>query len=499
MKSRRNSKKLVSLITNNKTLICIIIIAALILSIRINFPWIGHHDWNGARFAGIARNYLTYGYLTTKLGQVVNSGLVSPDRFVYYINHPPLLPLLLSFSFFVFGESEWSARLVPIVFSLGSILLVFLIVRKLWDKTSALYASFLMVFLPMFAYFGRMVNHEALTLFFVLSVIYSYLLWLDAYNRKYFLLMSGGLVLGFLVDWPAAYIVPILLLHYFVSVRGRNKLILVLPAIPVILFILFLWHSVLLKGSVAGGDLFRALLFRLNLSGTEEYYFSISQFIRLEAKRVRDLFTPLVGVLSVVWLIRYLIDREKLKNTSNFLVFLLFIFGSIHILIFPNGAWIHDYWLFYLIPAFAISAALSLDYLAKSITIEKKTILICIIMAVFIIEAIPLIKFLYNVDINPYRYKLGVFIRSNSKPSESVMASIDSFGPHSEYYARRNIKWGINNINDFLKTKRSQEGNYSLFVTEKDETNKELYKYLVQHYKYSDKNDYWLFYLKQKK
>lgn len=493
-------QKLVSLITNNKTLICIVIIAALILSVRINFPWIGHHDWNGARFAGIARNYLTYGYLTTKLGQVVNSGPVSPNRFVYYINHPPLLPLLLSFSFLIFGEFEWSARLVPILFSIGCILLIFLIVRKLWDRTVALYSSFLMVFLPMFAYFGRMVNHEALTLFFVLLILYGYLLWLDGYERKYFVVMMGGLVAGFLTDWPAAYIVPVLLVHYFASVKGRNKLILVLPAIPAILFVLFLWHSVLLKGSAASGDLFKALLFRLNLSGTEEYRFTIFQFIKLEAKRIRDLFTPLVGVLSVAWLIRYFVKKEKLRDACNFLVFLLFIFGSIHVLIFPNGAWIHDYWLFYLIPAFAISAGLSLDYLAKSISEEKKrTFLISIIMVVFIVEAIPLIKFLYNVDVDPYRYKLGVVIKSNSRPKESVMASIDSFGPHSEYYARRNIKWGINNINDFLKTKRSQEENYSLFVTEKDGTNKELYKYLVQHYKYSDKNDYWLFYLKQKK
>lgn len=486
-------------IIDNAGLIAIVVFAAFLLSIAVNKPFIGHHDWNGARFAGIARNYLAYGYLTTKLGQVVNSGPVSPNRFVYYINHPPLLPLLLSFSFLIFGEFEWSARLVPILFSIGCILLIFLIVRKLWDRTVALYSSFLMVFLPMFAYFGRMVNHEPLTLFFVLLILYGYLLWLDGYERKYFVVMMGGLVAGFLTDWPAAYIVPVLLVHYFASVKGRNKLILVLPAIPAILFVLFLWHSDLLKGSAASGDLFKALLFRLNLSGTEEYRFTIFQFIKLEAKRIRDLFTPLVGVLSVAWLIRYLVKKEKLRDACNFLVFLLFIFGSIHVLIFPNGAWIHDYWLFYLMPAFAISAALTLDYLAKSITIEKKTILIGIIMAVFIIEAIPLIRFLYHVDLDPERYKLGMVIKSNSRPNENVMTSIDYFGPHVEYYSGRNIKWDVERISDFLKIKQVLGEKYSLFVTKKDKTNRELYNYLMQNYKYSDKNNYRLFYLNEKK
>src|SRR5438093_7130560 len=103
------------------------LISAGVLSYRLTDPWIGHHDYNGAFYSLAARNYLQYGYGGTRFGMVINSDVASPEQFVYYTHHPPLLPLLVSFSFAVLGLHEWAARVVPVIFSLGSVGLVYLL------------------------------------------------------------------------------------------------------------------------------------------------------------------------------------------------------------------------------------------------------------------------------------------------------------------------------------------------------------------------------------
>src|SRR3990167_10393848 len=99
----------------SKILIIIILVLAFkLLLVDINKPFWGHHDWNSAVYSNIARNYVRYGYLATKLGQVTNVDFQSPDSFSYITHYPPLLPILISFSFRIFGQIEAAARLTVI-------------------------------------------------------------------------------------------------------------------------------------------------------------------------------------------------------------------------------------------------------------------------------------------------------------------------------------------------------------------------------------------------
>ena len=112
-----------------------------LLSINSNKPYSGVHDWNGARNGNIARNYLRYGLLETKLGQIENSGQVSSKDFKYYTHFPPTLTLLIAGSFKIFGVTEWAGRLIPILATSGVIVLIFLVGEKLLKWEVGLFLS----------------------------------------------------------------------------------------------------------------------------------------------------------------------------------------------------------------------------------------------------------------------------------------------------------------------------------------------------------------------
>src|SRR3989344_1806206 len=86
---------------------------------NLDKPFVGIHDWNGARYGNIARNYLRYGFFTTKFSQVENSGEVVPFEFQYYTHYPPLLPILISLSYYIFDIGEWQTRTVPLLATAG--------------------------------------------------------------------------------------------------------------------------------------------------------------------------------------------------------------------------------------------------------------------------------------------------------------------------------------------------------------------------------------------
>lgn len=72
--------------------------------------------WNGANYSLVARNHVRYGLARTK-GLMVFTSRPDAEQLDYYLHHPPLLGLLVASQFYLWGESEFVARLLPILFS----------------------------------------------------------------------------------------------------------------------------------------------------------------------------------------------------------------------------------------------------------------------------------------------------------------------------------------------------------------------------------------------
>jgi len=89
-----------------------IVFACLLLLRGIAAPWNGPGDTDGALFGTIARNYLQFGILELKFGQLATFEAINTPVGSYYLHHPPLFPLLSALSITLFGDSELSVRLV---------------------------------------------------------------------------------------------------------------------------------------------------------------------------------------------------------------------------------------------------------------------------------------------------------------------------------------------------------------------------------------------------
>lgn len=103
----------------------------------------------------------------------VGGQLPSNEERSFYPRHPPVLPWILAGVFAIVGESEAIARCVPITASLATLWLMIGLVRRRDGDLIALLAGLFFSLMPMTVYFGRMVDHEALCLFFMLGSVAS--------------------------------------------------------------------------------------------------------------------------------------------------------------------------------------------------------------------------------------------------------------------------------------------------------------------------------------
>jgi len=331
-------------------LIIILALAFFLLSFKIDRAFCGHHDWNGVVYGNIARNYLRYGFLKTKFGEVTDYGTVASQDFHYHTNHPVLFPILLAIFFKFFGISEWSARIFAILFSISSLYIFDLIAKRIYRLNYSYFYILLGIFTPLFLYYGKMPVYEPVISLFILLTIYFYFIWRKNQENKYFFLICLNLFLAQMVEWPGFYLSFILFLHYllFPSRKKSRFFGLWWLGLALFSFLLIVFHQYILTGEWHG-NLARILTFRLG-GGKAGQPFTFWQFIRLELARSRVFLTSPLLFLTFLWVIGYILTliRKKRISSQKHFVFLFLLFGALHIIIFPNVAWYHDYMLYYL-------------------------------------------------------------------------------------------------------------------------------------------------------
>ena len=332
---------------------------------------LGDVGWSGAFYSTIGRNYLRYGF-STSLGPVISTGFVASDRLSFYPNHPPLLGWFLAMSFAVFGEHEWAARLVPLLFSLGSLVVLYALAMRYFGVPVGLLATLLMAVVPISAYYlGAFPDVQGPhVLFFILLSLWCYFRWLESGQRSYFVSLALAVYFGILADWPGAY-TPVILAAYHWFTQSRNKLrpVLVLLATSMIMVLLLIWY---LSWLVHDPWKIPKAFLNWSVVSTSE---SVSMTGRLSAVlgwitticfgQVLPLYTPLLLSLVAAHFImnRHHGDTSQAPHGPH-VVWMLLVFGALHIALGLRGASKHDYWSIYLTPGFVIAAALWIIHLS---------------------------------------------------------------------------------------------------------------------------------------
>lgn len=413
--------------------ILVSLVSFLVLSVNLGKPFVGIHDWNGARYGNIARNYVKYG-LETKLGQVEQR---NPDgSFLYYTHYPPLLPMLIATSYKIFGISEGATRLVPALATSLLLTSIFLIGYFLWNYKIGLLASLLALSTPMVQYFGKNPVHELIVaLFGVLAFLGLAQLLKDKKDRNALWLVFVSSVLAALSGWGGYFVAPAAVLVFW-KLRFSRQIIISYIGL---LAVLFVGHFVFVKfltGSFFGGGLKEIFLYRL---GQEAAGFGLIDFVSQVRLWASTLFTVSLIVASFIGLTRLKSQKDKLPAL---LVLGMLIFGGVYPLIFSNATFFHNYFIFGLTPVLAILSALGVDKISAS---AKKPFLIiaALLLLLVSLERRGFLLALEESRQDELAYTAGKRINVMSDVNDTILVLPQNYfasrWPFLFYYAERSF------------------------------------------------------------
>ncbi len=110
--------------------------------------------------------------------------------------HGPLQFHLLALTYFLFGDSDFTARIPVVLFSIAAVIFLWRY-RRYLGRTGALIAAALFTISPYMLYYGRYVRNESYVAFFGLVAIWALLRYLDTGKQPYLYYLTAATVLHF--------------------------------------------------------------------------------------------------------------------------------------------------------------------------------------------------------------------------------------------------------------------------------------------------------------
>jgi hypothetical protein len=191
----------------NLALLIILILGLWVRSYNLDFPSIGYHNMAENESLCIAQEMKDSGLLSVKKIYFYNA--FATDTAVKNDGRFPLVPYQILFSWRLFGENLWGARLFNISFSLLSILAIFLIAGLLFqDAVLSIFCAFLLSIAPLSVFFSRNLQPESPAFFFMLLGSLFYLRFCVSF-KKYNLLL-GGVFFSFSWAYQASFLFGLL-------------------------------------------------------------------------------------------------------------------------------------------------------------------------------------------------------------------------------------------------------------------------------------------------
>lgn len=306
------------------------------------------HSWRQADTAAVARSFYQEGFnpLIPKyddMNAYSEPPIFNPDRY-RFVEFPIYNTLVYITYLLNGGVSITLARLVSALVSLGSVVFLFLIVRRYWGKATALLSALLLALLPFNVYFSRVVLPEPTLVFLSLGMFYFTDRWIEENSRKLFFVSLFFTMGAFLIKPMAAfYLLPLIYTYY--KKEGR---IWPVPkrywlwGVPAILPFLGwrLWMDKFPEGIPASDWLF-------NGNG-----------IRFKPAFWQWILGERLGgeILTVPGIILFFIGLLK-KTEKGFVLQLLALSAFLYLIVFATGNVQHDYYQTLIVPALVIFVA----------------------------------------------------------------------------------------------------------------------------------------------
>ncbi len=112
------------------------------------------------------------------------------------VTHGPLQFHLVALSYFLFGDTDTTARIPAALFSIATVAFMWAY-RRYLGRAGALVAALFLTISPFMLYYGRYVRNEAFVAFFGVVMLWSVLRYLDTSKNKYLYVFTAVTVLHF--------------------------------------------------------------------------------------------------------------------------------------------------------------------------------------------------------------------------------------------------------------------------------------------------------------
>lgn len=339
--------------------LCILFAIALWLY-GINDPYVGSYNANNNYLTLAAKNYLRFGVGTLSTLPTYFAGYPLPSRPEFYLHHPYFFFLVNTIAFYMFGFSNWVVHVFPFLFSLGTVAVTYLLVRRVFGVRIGVLFACISLCLPASVLFWKFMMFEQSSLFFVMTTMYVYIRYRETGKTRY--LWYGGITsfLAASFDWYGAYAVFAFIVALLWNKKTRTRRFFLVYVVGVCIALFgFLAIIFVVKGNFA--DIWSAVSVR----AVSNELFALSWW------PVR--YAILLGIRSIVYfsplILLPILRRSKLPGPSQSvfsdertLVYILF--GSIGILnciVLPTATWGHSYFLYPFIPYVALALAVPIS------------------------------------------------------------------------------------------------------------------------------------------
>ena len=333
----------------------------------------------------------------------------NPSRFRFV--EFPIYNIFVYPLYLIFGIDDKYHRLVSVLFSCGSTLFLYLIVRKYSYKFVAFLASLTFAVLPFGVFFSRTTLPEPTLVFFALGMMYFVSEWLEKDRVKNLILAFLFTTIAFLIKpWAFFFYLPI---FYLVLKEKKVLKFLIFSLLAISPFLLWrLWIQQQPEGIPASSWLMNGDGIRFRPSF---WWWIVSERMGREILGTTGLVLFFLGFIL------------KPKNGNYFLHFwVLSIF--LYFCIFATGNVRHDYYQYIFVPVASTFVALGLYALVKTENLFIPRIF-TIITAIFLY--VLMLYFGYKQVIGFYQINNFAMVEAGKKADEILPKNAIVLAPYN--------------------------------------------------------------------
>jgi hypothetical protein len=391
--------------------------------VRISTPFVEKWAWREADVAMIAENFYRGGF--NILYPQINWAGNAPG---YVGTEFPLVPLAAALAYLLFGVHAWVGRAVSVVFFAVSVPFFYLLVRKVFTRRSALFASWIYVLAPLSIFSSRCFMSDMPSLAFSIVALYLFSECLDAKeNWRLFTGAVAATALAILLKLPAVIVgLPMAYMAWERFGRGLvlERSLWTFTGASLILPVAWYSHAYLISVRYPPYHLF-------GQGGIE--IVSLAQYREIVERTLTSSLVPLVAAAMLVGLM--------LPSRAGFgWVFHWWLVAMCVFVVFAGHGNKHDWYQLPAVPAAAALAGRACDWAWQKLAVHGGGTVVAAAASGIFLGSVALLAYVYvSPRYAPWAMPLfsaGTELNRITQPDALVVVADDG-APTALYYARR--------------------------------------------------------------